>query len=122
MIKSMLLVGAGSFVGGALRYLVSTFLKPHSGTFPFGTFTANILGCLLIGLLYGYAAKNVSMNKDLLLALTTGLCGGFTTFSTFSNESLAMLQSQHYSMFALYVGLSIIIGIAAVFGGYAITK
>lgn len=122
MFKSMLLVGVGSFFGGILRYVVSTLLKPQSGSFPFGTLTANVLGCLLIGLLYGFAAKNASMNKDLLLALTTGLCGGFTTFSTFSNESLVMLQNQHYGLFALYVGVSIIIGIAAVFGGYALTK
>ena len=122
MLKAALLVGSGSFIGGVCRYLLGVLLKPQSGSFPTGTFVANVLGCLLIGLFYGYSAKNPAFSKDILLLLTTGLCGGFTTFSTFSNESLTMLQGQHYGMFALYVGLSIAAGLTATFIGYLVTR
>lgn len=99
MIKEILLVGLGSCVGGVLRYLVSLLMKTAGGGFPWGTFTVNILGCLLIGLLWGLGSK--SLSPQLMLLLSVGLCGGFTTFahqargahhSTFSRESLAMLQ------------------------------
>ena len=92
MIKSILLVGLGSCAGGILRYLVSLVLPPRGSGFPTATFIVNIAGCLLIGLLYGLFSKYSETPSALCLLLTTGLCGGFTTFSTFSNEAVAMLQ------------------------------
>lgn len=121
MLKSILLVGAGSFVGGALRYVVSLLAKPVSG-FPVQTFSVNVLGCLLIGLFYGLFSRCPGDSGKWCLLLTTGLCGGFTTFSTFANESLAMLQSGHFMMFLLYAGGSVMFGLLAVLCGYWIVE
>ena len=120
MIKDILLVGIGSFVGGVLRCLVSMVMNTAGGGFPWGTFTVNILGCLLIGLLWGWGSR--SLSPQLMLLLSVGLCGGFTTFSTFSRESLALLQGGSYLLFALYVGGSIILGIGATALGWVLTK
>ena len=93
MIKSFLIVGIGSFIGGTLRYGISTLMKQvcHQG-FPWGTLLVNLLGCLVIGVLYALFSKYSSLSNPWCLLLTTGLCGGFTTFSTFANESIQMLQ------------------------------
>lgn len=82
--------------------------------FPWPTFVANILGCLLIGIFYEYSTK-WGLSPEARLLLTTGLCGGFTTFSTFSYESMTLLQNGHYTVFSTYLILSIILGITAVF-------
>ena len=120
MIRSLLLVGAGSAVGGILRWLLSMWLKWGGRGFPWATFAVNILGCLLIGLLWGWG--NRSLSPQLMLLLSVGLCGGFTTFSTFSKESLILLQGGNYLMFALYVGGSIAFGIGATAIGWLLAK
>lgn len=115
MLKSLLIVGAGSFVGGAARYLLSTLLK---STFPLGTLTVNLLGCFLIGLIYAIFQRAGAPSSSWCLLLTTGFCGGFTTFSTFSNEALNMLQAGSFIPFIAYVSLSVIGGIALAALGY----
>lgn len=122
MIKAILLVGTGSFIGGALRYLISQCIPFHSSGFPLGTFIINIAGSLLIGLIWGIFNRYTNLSSDLCLLLTTGLCGGFTTFSTFSNESLKLLQSNNYTAFFLYVIGSVVLGILASFLGMSILK
>lgn len=123
MLKPLLIVGAGSFIGGAMRYLLSTLMKNVSGQgFPWGTLAVNLLGCFLFGIVFAIFSKNSSADNTLYLLLTTGVCGGFTTFSTFANESVQMLQHGNISGFIGYVAISIIAGFALIALGYLIVK
>ncbi len=122
LIKSILAVGAGSFLGGAGRYLVSLAMKGVSKGFPWATLAVNLAGCFLIGLLWGLFSKNGSDSSNWALFLTVGLCGGFTTFSTFSKEALVMLQGGNIWGFAGYVAISVIAGIALVAFGYYLMR
>ena len=123
MIKTLLLVGTGGFLGSISRYLASRFLQNTiPSSFPYGTFFVNIAGCLLIGLIYGFSEKSSLLTPGWKLFLAVGFCGGFTTFSTFANENLALLRDGEFFYFFLYTGLSVFLGIAATFLGVLITK
>ena len=122
IIKNILAVGAGSFIGGAARYLVSLGMKGIGKGFPWATLAVNLVGCLMIGLLSGLLSRNAAENTSWGLFLTVGLCGGLTTFSTFSKEALAMLQTGQIWGFASYIALSILAGIALVALGYYIGR
>ena len=116
--KTALLIFTGSGVGGVLRYLVQKgFVDAGYIHFPAGTFVVNILGCFLIGLFDALAERNNVISPDLRLALTTGFCGGFTTFSTFANENMNLLRNGDYLYFSTYIILSIVLGIGAVMLG-----
>ena len=121
-IRNIIAVGAGSFIGGIARYLVSLAMKGISKGFPWATILVNLLGCLIIGLLWGFLSRNASESTSWGLFLTVGLCGGFTTFSTFSKEALTMLQTGQIWGFASYIALSILAGIALVAIGYYIGR
>ena len=98
------------------------FINSHnSSTFPWATFCINIVGCFLIGL-FGSIAAKFGISEHLRLMLTVGICGGFTTFSTFSNESLALLRSGNYLFFSLYLLLSILLGVLAMLLGSCMVK
>lgn len=118
IIKNIAVVGAGSFIGGATRYLVSLMMKGASKGFPWATLAVNLAGCFLIGLLWGVFSRTASEGSNWALFLTVGLCGGFTTFSTFSKEAMIMLQSGNIWGFAGYIALSVIAGLALVAMGY----
>lgn len=118
MLKDLLLVGLGSGLGGMCRYLVSQLLVTTQNGFPWGTFTVNIVGSLLIGLLWGLSSRFPSLSPVLTLLFMVGFCGGFTTFSTFSREGLSLLQTQNYTLFLLYTLGSVVLGILAVMVGY----
>ncbi len=123
MLKSLLIVGTGSFIGGAMRYLLSTFMKNACGQgFPWGTLAVNLLGCFIFGIVFSIFSKNSSTDNALYLLLTTGVCGGFTTFSTFANESVQMLQNGNTSGFIGYVTTSIIAGLLLIALGYWMVK
>ena len=119
----MLIVGIGSFLGGAFRYYLSMTMKNICGQgFPWGTLAVNLLGCLVFGFLFALFSKYGTTSSPWYLLLTTGICGGFTTFSTFANESMQMLQNGNTGGFIGYVLASIIGGLAMVGLGYWIVK
>ena len=123
MIKSVLIVGIGSFIGGALRYLISTLFKQYcTQGFPWGTLLVNLMGCFIFGAIFALFSKYSSTSHPWCLLLTTGLCGGFTTFSTFAYESVLMLQQGNLSGFISYVSTSLIAGISLFALGYWIFK
>ena len=123
MIKSLLIVGTGSFIGGAMRYLLSTLMKSVCGQgFPWGTLMVNLLGCFLFGMLFAVFGKSSATDNTLYLLLTTGVCGGFTTFSTFANESVQMLQQGNTWGFVGYVATSVVAGLALIALGYGVAK
>ena len=120
--KIILLVGLGSFIGGIARYLISIFIQnKFLSTFPYGTLAVNIIGCFLIGIIYGFSDRG-SLNVEWRLFLATGIMGGFTTFSSFSNETVSMLRDAQYWQAFSYVGVSILIGLAATFAGISLIK
>lgn len=88
MIKTLLFVGLGSFLGGISRFGLTRWVQSHgTGDFPYGTLVVNLLGCLLIGVFYGWFDRARIFDPDLRLLLTVGFCGGFTTFSTFATKA-----------------------------------
>ena len=120
--QQFFIVGIGSFLGGGLRYLISVFFNQKiNPDFPYATLSVNLLGCLLIGVFYGLFEKSLISN-DWKLFLTTGLCGGFTTFSAFSNEALQLFKQGNITAMLIYILISIIIGIALTYIGYMMAK
>lgn len=120
--KQLLLIFIGGGAGSVLRYLVGKLLNNSQTGIPYGTFVANILGSLLIGLILGFAAKNEALTQNHTLLLATGFCGGFTTFSSFAYENHVFLKAGDFTTFAVYTIASFIIGFLAVFGGIFLTK
>ncbi|GGG20353.1 fluoride efflux transporter CrcB [Pontibacter amylolyticus] len=120
--KILLAIGAGSFIGGTCRYLLSQFIQARSTIpFPFATLTVNIIGCLLIGVVFGLGAKG-GITPDWRLFLATGILGGFTTFSAFSYETVHMLQNGQVSSAIAYVLASVLLGLLATFVGIWLVK
>ncbi len=120
--KQLLLVFLGGGFGSAMRFLLGKYLNSPANGIPYGTFAANILGSLFIGIILGLAAKNEAINEQYTLLLATGFCGGFTTFSTFAYENHVFLKSGDFMTFFLYTIASFIIGFAAVFLGIFLVK
>lgn len=109
-------IGLGGALGSIVRYILQ---KQLNADFPIGTLTVNISGCFLIGLLWALASKN-GWSDIWRLALLTGFCGGFTTFSAFTLESFQLLQYNRYLFFTVYIIASVVFGLLATFAGYKI--
>lgn len=120
--KQLILVFIGGGFGSALRFVIGKYLNNSETGIPWGTFTVNILGSLLIGILLGLAAKNNTLSTNQTLLLATGFCGGFTTFSAFAYENHVFLKSGDFTSFALYTIGSFVIGFLAVFLGLHLVK
>ena len=123
MIRSLFIVGVGGFIGSVFRYLTSIYFQSATASpFPWGTFTVNIAGSLLIGIFYGFSEKGNFMPADLRLFLTVGLCGGFTTFSSLTNDAFILMQGREWMRLSLYTSLSFFLGLLAVFIGRNLIK
>ena len=123
MVKNILLVGMGGFIGSIARYLVSHLnLSISFHSIPVGTLIVNISGSFLIGFLTGLAEKNFLISNEWRLFLMAGVCGGFTTFSAFANENHLLFQNGMGLTVLLYTGLSIFLGFIAVYFGYVLTN
>jgi CrcB protein len=123
MTKQLLLVGLGGGAGSILRYISVLCIQKYASTlFPLAVFTVNIAGCLLFGLFAGFAGKYGIVGNDMKMLLLTGFCGGYTTFSTFSAENLALLHDGRYAVAALYIAASVVTGILAVIAGHYLSK
>ncbi|QXP59739.1 fluoride efflux transporter CrcB [Olleya sp. HaHaR_3_96] len=120
--KQLVLVFVGGGFGSVLRYIIGKALNNTENGIPYGTFAANILGSLLIGIILGLALKNDTLNNNQTLLLATGFCGGFTTFSTFAYENHVFLKTGDFTSFALYTITSFILGFLAVFFGMWLAK
>ena len=118
----IILVAVGSGLGGVLRYLVPYWIGAAKG-FPWATLTVNVIGSLLIGLLSGLLARYGGAAAESVRAFAVvGFCGGFTTFSTFSNETFRLIEGGQWMSAAGYVGLSLVAGLVAVSVGYLISR
>ena len=120
--KQFFLVFVGGGFGSALRFLIGKYLNNAETGIPYGTFAANIIGSLLIGIILGFAAKNNALTENHTLLLATGFCGGFTTFSTFAYENHVFLKTGDFTSFALYTIGSFMVGFLAVFIGIFLVK
>ena len=120
MLKTLIYIFLGGGTGSVLRYSIQLALHerivPYS--FPWATFAVNVLGSFLIGLFYTLSSR-FNLSAETRILLTTGLCGGFTTFSTFGHDGLVLIRQGFYVMFLLYTLLSITLGICAVWAGGA---
>ncbi|MEI6174125.1 MAG: fluoride efflux transporter CrcB [Bacteroidota bacterium] len=120
--KMIFTIGLGSFLGGISRYLITVFIQNRVFTsFPFGTLSVNVAGCFLIGIVFGLADRG-NLTQEWRLFLATGILGGFTTFSAFSNETVGMLRDGQFGYASAYVAGSVILGLLATFIGIMITK
>ena len=121
--KHILLIGFGGFIGSVARYYISRInLTADFLSLPLGTLIVNVLGSLILGFLTGIAERSILMNVELRLFLMIGLCGGFTTFSTFAGENLMLMRNGQFGTILLYTGLSVFLGFMAVYLGYISTK
>jgi len=122
-VKAILIIWLGGGLGSVCRYLVQLGVsRLLTVSFPAGTFLVNISGCFVIGLLYGLAEKYAVLTAEWRLFLITGLCGGYTTFSSFSYEGVSLFRQGNYSYFILYVGLSVFVGLLSTLAGMALGK
>lgn len=117
-----IIVGLGGFIGTVLRYLVGLIPIKNPDSFPVNTFIINILGALMIGIIAFAAAENQNLDAKLILFLKVGICGGFTTFSTFSLETANLIKSGSVLTAVIYVLLSVILGVLAALLPELITK
>lgn len=123
MAKEILYIFLGGGTGSVLRYCVQTMMHERimPYTFPWATFTINLVGSFLIGLFYALSAR-FNLSPEVRLLITAGFCGGFTTFSTFSNDGMTLLKGEFYGTFLVYTLLSIAIGLIAVAAGSYLGK
>ena len=121
--KTFWAVALGAGVGGVSRYLLSSAIQQRAGTsFPWGTFIVNVSGSLLLGFLIRYALATPSLSVEMRALLTTGFCGGYTTFSTYSYETATLLEDGQYSRAGLYAVASVLLALVGTVAGFALAR
>lgn len=120
VVLNCLVVTLGGGIGACLRYLIGLIPLKEPFTFPVKTLMINLLGCFVIGLIAALAVKNTSLSPKTVLFIKTGLCGGFTTFSTFSLETETLIKTGHIGLAVLYVVLSVVVGVGLAFAGQVV--
>ena len=115
------MVGFGGFIGGSFRYLLTRLIQTHlTIVFPLGTFAVNMTGCFLLGIVFGLSIRH-QLAPELQQFLAIGVLGGFTTYSAFSMESVALIRNGHFSVAAAYILTSVLIGLLLTFVGIKIS-
>lgn len=118
MLANLLLVAVGGAGGSLLRYGLQ---KTLNSVYPISTLAANLIGCLLVGVFWGWLDKHAPGSEKMRLLLMTGFCGGFTTFSAFSQETILLMQGERFTALIFYTLLSVAGGLMATFAGYKFT-
>lgn len=116
MLKTILLIGVGGAIGTILRFLLTQFMVGRISpiSFPYGTLIVNVSGCFVIGLVYALSDR-LNMSAEFRAFLATGICGGYTTFSAFSYQSISLLKEGHTTQFFTYIIASLVLGLVATF-------
>ncbi|MCH5334256.1 MAG: fluoride efflux transporter CrcB [Alistipes sp.] len=123
MFKAMLIAGFGGFIGTCLRFLTGKLCRTLcDSAFPWGTFTVNVAGSFIIGILFGLAERNNVISPSMNALLITGFCGGFTTFSSLADDMFVLLQQRHWMLFGIYVAASFALGLLMVWAGRSIVR
>jgi len=123
MLRTLLVIALGGGIGSVLRFLSTNLVQKYCPTvFPIATLVINILGCFLIGIIVGLLERHELSNSNLKWFLVTGICGGYTTFSAFSYENVALFQSNNSGLAFLYIGASVISGLFAVWLGLFLVR
>lgn len=123
MIRTILLIGSGGFLGSVLRHYIALWIgKTPLFAFPLGTLLVNVLGSFLIGLIYGLSDRTDMVSPETRYFLATGFCGGFTTFSTFSYESFGLFQAGSQGVAIAYIVSSLLLGLLGVFLGIGLSR
>lgn len=123
MIVNYIYVSIGAAVGGLLRYLISDIVQKNSSViFPYSTLAVNVIGSFLLGFIMFYLGEKELISNDLRLLLSVGVCGGFTTFSTFSYETLILFRESEFMMAGINVPLNVVLSLATIYAAYILSK
>ena len=116
-------VAFGAALGGVARYYLASALQQRLGaTFPWGTLVVNVSGSLLLGVLIRYALATPTVSVEMRALLTTGFCGGYTTFSTYSYETATLLEDGQYGRAGVYALASVVVALGATFAGFVLAR